>query len=319
MDFSKFLRVFQKDKFRRLNLILLVLFFLTFPNQNAYQAKQPESDKPLVRAIDFPSLELKDYPVNKTGVKPPLNSAKSVLVIDLPTKAIIYSQNPDCQVYPASTTKIMTALVSLESYLPQEVVTVKNSYNVGQVVGFVKGERVTIKDLLYALLVGSGNDAAEILAQNYPGGETAFIKRMNDLANQFHLDNTHFVNVSGVEDPGHRTSAHDLAILASIALQNPLLAEIVSTKKIIIADLDGNNKHVLENTNKLVGSLTGVKGLKTGWTENAGECLVAYTERSGRQILTVVLGSLDRFGETTKLIDWVFDNFSWKIIDTRNQ
>jgi len=317
--FKSFLKVFSKNKKLKLNLVLLSLFFLIFPNQNAYQAWQFDTNgKPLARNIDINFGPLKDYPVNKTQEKPPNLVAGSALVIDMPSKTILFSKNPDTKLLPASTTKIMTALVALDSYKLDDLLEVKNTYNVGQVVGLVQGQKMTFRNLLYALLVDSGNDAAQILAQNYPLGEDVFIKKMNEKAAGLKLKDTHFTNVSGIDAYNHRTTAHDLALLAAIAMQNPIFSQAVATKEIQIEDVSGEI-YALENTNKLVGVVLGVKGVKTGWTENAGECLVTYTERNGKEIITVVLGSNDRFGESTRLINWVYDNFEWKTLNTKDQ
>lgn len=318
--FQSFLKVFAKNKKLKINLVLLSLFFLIFPTQNAYQAWQFDPNgRPLARNIDINFGPLKDYPVNKTGAKPPRLVASSALIIDIPSKTILFSKNPDEKLLPASTTKIMTALVSLDTFKPDDLLEVKNTYIVGQVVGLKQGQKMSFRNLLYALLVDSGNDAAEILAQNDPQGETAFIEKMNKKAEELQLHDTHFTNVSGLDAYNHRTTAHDLALLTATALHDPIFAETVSTKTVQIEDATGENFYTLENTNKLVGTVSGVRGVKTGWTENAGECLVTYTKRNGKDIITVVLGSNDRFGESTRLIDWVYDNFEWRTINTKDQ
>lgn len=312
----KFFKVFQKNRTLKINFILLCLIFLIFPYQNAYQSWQPENGRPRISDVDWQVNKSEILPVNKTGIAAPWVSAQAVIIIDLPGKNILYAKNPDQKLLPASTTKIMTALVAMDFFRDDDVLTVDKKYNTGQVIGLEVGEKISFQNLLYALLVGSGNDAAQILAYNYPGGERAFLEKMNQKAQEWHLVNTHFINVSGIDAYNHRTSARDLVFLSAIALQIPEFEEIVSTEKITVADISGEQKHILENTNKLLGQVTGVKGVKTGWTENAGECLVTYTDRQSGKILTVVLGSGDRFGESTKLINWVYDNFSWETIDT---
>ncbi len=317
-NFPQFLKVFQ-DKNRRLNLILLTLFFLIFPSQNYYQSLQPKGSRPLAREINFSLPEMAKQPINKTGVKAPFLSARSVFIIDIPSKTIILSKNPDLSLLPASTTKIMTALVALEEFELNETLLVKEELEIGQVVGLKKGQQFKFEDLLYGLLVGSGNDAAFIIAQNYPQGITAFIEKMNQKANELCLQETNFINVTGVEAYSHKTTSHDLAILTAEALKNSTFRKVVSTKEIKIADLSGKKEYLLKNTNKLVGEVLGVKGVKTGWTEHADECLVTYVEREQGQILLVLLGSQDRFGETKKLINWVYQNFDWQTIDTNYQ
>jgi len=192
----------------------------------------------------------------------------------------------------------------------------------GQDIGLVEGERIIFKNLLYGLLVSSGNDVALVMARNYPGGEISFVKAMNQKAESLNLTHTYFANPTGLDsDPEGNlltdfsyTSALDLARLAAEALKNQLLLEIVSTASMTINDVEGKISHQLNNINELLNYLPGMKGVKTGWTEEAGECLVGYTEREGHGVITVVLGSQDRFGETVKLTNWIFDNFRWQEI-----
>jgi len=176
------------------------------------------------------------------------------------------------------------------------------------------GEKITAENLLYGLLVGSGNDAAQTLAENFPGGMANFVSAMNRKAWEIKLSGTHFANPMGLDEENHYSTARDLAQLALIAIKNPSFAKIVSTSEFIATDISGTIVHKLKNTNELVGKADGVKGVKTGWTQNAGGCLVSLIEKSGRRIVIVVLGSEDRFGETEKLVDWIFVNFVWKII-----
>lgn len=318
-QFPKFLKVIQKKDYRKVNFILLTIFFLTFPVQNSYLLIQPSGDKPLVRPAGYKLDSDLVLPVNISGKPAPDLSAKSVLVIDLPTKTVLYSKNPDLVLLPASTTKIMTALVGLEHYKFDDILVVKNNWKIGQTIGLKPEEKLTFKGLLYGLLVGSGNDAAYTIAENYPGGMRAFIARMNEKGQELSMKSTHFVNVSGVEDDGHVTTVHDLGILSAEALKNKEFSEAVATGKVKITDIEEKHEHLLENTNQLLDNIVGVKGVKTGWTESAGECLVAYIERPKGKIITVLLGSQDRFGETETVIDWVYNNFEWRFIDTIRQ
>ena len=315
--FPKFLKVFQKKKYLKINLVLLSLFFLTFPNQNYYQSLQLENGKPLTQKIDFEIALPDKLPVKKSASPAPAMTARSAVVIDLPTMSVLYAKNPDLSLLPASTTKIMTALVAIDHYQPDQVLTINENYRIGQILGLKKGSKFTFKSLLYGALVGSGNDAAYALAENYPGGFKAFVMEMNNKGKSLNLNNTYFSNVSGVEAYNHKTTAHDLAVLSAYALNNKTFAGIIGIKTAMISSVDGKQDYLLENTNKLIGKILGVKGVKTGWTENAGECLVAYVERPEGKVLTVLLGSLDRFNETSRLIDWTYRNFSWNSsIDT---
>jgi D-alanyl-D-alanine carboxypeptidase len=134
---------------------------------------------------------------------------------------------------------------------------------------------------------------------------------MNDKASDLHLDHTTFKNPSGVEQYGHVTTARDLAVLAAVALDNKIIAEMAKTKLITVTDVTGQIVHRLETTNELLGVIPGLAGLKTGWTDNAGECLVSYVERDGHKIIVVVLDSLDRFGESSALINWAYAHHDW--------
>lgn len=234
--------------------------------------------------------------------------------MDLDSRALLYVKNPDLSLMPASTTKIMTALVVLERDRLNKTINVGKVYTVGQVMKLQPQEEITIKDLLYGLLVQSGNDAAMALASDYPGGVEAFVKKMNEKAKEIYLKNTTFTNPIGIEEYGHYSTAHDLTLLAAFALKNQEFQSIVATKEITVFDKSGKIKHVLNNVNQLLGEVEGIKGVKTGWTENAGECLIAEVERNNHQIITVVLGSQDRFQETKTLIEWVFANHKWQPI-----
>ena len=311
--FPKFLKVFQKKKYRKINLILLSLFFLTFPNQNFYQSLKLNKARPLTQKINF-KIPLPDkLPVKKSDIPAPAMTARSAVVVDLPTMSVLYAKNPDLPLLPASTTKIMTALVALDHYQPDQVLTINKNYRIGQILGLKKNSKFTFKSLLYGALIGSGNDAAYALAENYPGGFKAFVIQMNNKGKNLNLNNTLFSNVSGVEAYNHKTTAHDLAVLSAYALNNKTFADIVEKKTAMISSIDEKQEYLLENTNQLIGKIPGIKGIKTGWTENAGECLVTYIDRPEGKVLIVALGSLDRFGETSRLIDWTYRNFSWNL------
>lgn len=266
----------------------------------------------VVRSYVLPGISPSLYPLSD-GVSAPSNSARAIVVQDAVGRSILYSKNPDTLLLPASITKIMTALVALDHWGDLEtVITVKNEDRaIGQTIDLERGEQITLKNILYGLLVHSGNDAALALADNFPGGYSAFVAAMNTKAKALHLDHTVFKNPSGVEQYGHVTTARDLAILAGIAMQNPLIAKLVDTREITVMDVSGGISHHLTTTNELLGELEGLKGLKTGWTLNAGECLVSYVERDGHKIIVVVLGSLDRFGDTTKLVEWAYTHHRW--------
>lgn len=242
----------------------------------------------------------------------PIISAQAALAIDLDSGVTLYEKDPDKLLLPASTTKIITALVAMD-YYPLDMVLKVGKFKVeGQKMGLVESEKITADDLLYGLLIFSANDAAEVLAQNFPGGRDLFIAAMNLKAHQLHLENSNFINPSGLEGGTHVSTARDLIRVSEIAMQDPKFAEIVGTKEKEVKSVDGKISHKLVNINELIGSLDGVLGVKTGWTENARENLVTYIERNERKIMIAVLASQDRFGETRELIGWIFDNYEWK-------
>lgn len=248
------------------------------------------------------------------AVPVPVVTAQSVYIYDPDSGTTIYAKNSETTVYPASTTKLMTALVALGHYDLDEVLTVESASDVlGQSIHLAKGDRLTVESLLYGLLVDSGNDAAVVLAENYPGGYNQFVAKMNQKARELDLVKTDFTNVTGLSNPNHVTTAKDMTVIGNEAIKNAVIRKIVATKSITISDVTGEKKFFLESTNKLLG-LTGVKGLKTGWTPQSGECLITLVTRDGKSIVITLLNSTDRFGESIKLIDWVYDNFSWKQI-----
>lgn len=293
-----------------LGLAILILFLL--PGQNDYQTLVIRPQPAKVRGSSITLNPTPPIPV-LTGTKAPFLTARAVIVMDAASGTVLYQKNPDTPLFPASTTKIMTALVALEAYPLDQVLTVKQAdAAIGQNIGLKVGESITAENLLYGLLVKSGNDAALALAENYPQSYSAFIDRMNQKAQDWHLNKTQFKNVSGVEQWGHQTTVRDLAVLTKQAMRQETFAQMVATPAITVTDITGQVAHQLKNINQLLGVIPGLRGVKTGWTESAGECLVTDTVRDGHEIIIVVLGSQDRFGESAALIDWAFANHQWQ-------
>ena len=249
------------------------------------------------------------YPVIKTAFVPQI-SAKGAIIMDGDSKIVLYSKNPDLRFSTASTTKIMTAIVGLEHFKPTDILTVKNATNEGSVLGFFEGENFTFENLLYAMLLPSANDAALAISDNYPGGENAFVSKMNEKAKQFNLHNTHYGDTSGLFDQQDYTTPFDLARLASFSVQNKDFRKVVSTQEEVITDTTGASVYYLTNLNKLLGT-DGVTGIKTGFTEEAGQVLVTSKIEKGKTIIIVVMGSEDRFSDTQKLLDLVTNNLTY--------
>ena len=253
-----------------------------------------------------------DLPVLDENVSFPILSAQSVLAVDMVSGVYLYEEDPQKILLPASTTKIITALVSLDAYEPNQTLKVGKVSVEGQKMGLVWGEEIKFIDLLKGLLIYSSNDAAEVLANNHPGGRELFIALMNKKAIDLGLTNTHFSNPSGLDAVDQYSTARDLITISEVAMKNSLFSEIVGIQKETVTSVNGKTTHKLVNINKLLGEVEGVLGVKTGWTENARENLVTYVERGGRKVMIVVLGSSDRFGETKELIEWIYNNYSWE-------
>ncbi|MHB1253345.1 MAG: D-alanyl-D-alanine carboxypeptidase family protein [Candidatus Humimicrobiaceae bacterium] len=248
--------------------------------------------------------------------------ASSALVMDYNTGEVYWKKNPDFPMYPASTTKMMTAIIAIEniSDFNQKIKISKNASGSNHSsITFRKGDEITLIDLLKAALIVSINNAAVALGEYVAGDTEKFIDMMNKKAKEIGALNTNFENTNGLDSnfPLHKTTAGDLAKIASYCLKNELFKEIVSTKEAVIHI---NKKELnIKNTNTLLNE-DFIKGIKTGYTENAGYCLVAYSKKNNMELITVVLNS-SPYGknyDTMRLINWVYDNFSnKKIVDSK--
>jgi serine-type D-Ala-D-Ala carboxypeptidase (penicillin-binding protein 5/6) len=298
---------FEKNKFLYLLMLSFVLISTTAISANT-------NINEIIKYIT-PQKNTKAYsdlPVLNEGAVYPIVSAQSVMAVDLTSGVTLYEKDPNKALLPASTTKIVTALVAIDTYLPDQVLKVGKVTVEGQKMGLVWGEEIKFIDLLNGLLIYSANDAAEVLAQNHPGGRDLFIGLMNKKVKDLGLTNTHFTNPVGLDSGAQYSTTRDLVVVAKEAMKNETFAEIVGTKEKIVKSVDNRFTHRLMNINKLIGEVDGVKGVKTGWTENARENLVTYIDRNNRKVMIVVLGSSDRFGETKELIEWVYGNYRWQ-------
>ncbi len=237
----------------------------------------------------------------------PSLTAEAALVVDLDADQVLYSRRAEAPLPPASTVKLMTALLTVRhAGLSQRVaVSARAAATSGSRMGLIAGETLTVRELLYGLLLPSGNDAAVALAEHMAGSETAFVQMMNETAAALGLRATRFANAHGSDAPGQTTSAADLVIMAKAVLAHPVLAQIVATSRAQVGD------RMLVNTNQLLGVYQGADGVKTGTSDAAGECLVASVTRDGHRLLTVVLGSQDRYADTRALLDFVENGWQW--------
>lgn len=297
-----------------MKLLYLSMLALVLSVSTVFALSVPQVSRVLAVNTGEPTQIFAPVPVLKSGQATvfPALSAQTALAVDLNSGVSLYEKDPDKRILPASTTKIVTALVVLDSYPLDQVVTIGDIVVDGQKMNLVKGEQITVQNLLYGLLVFSANDAAEALAANFPSGREAFIAAMNQKAVDLHLANSSFTNPAGLDDQNHYSTARDLVLVSEVAMANPIFAKIVGTKSIVIASADNTIKHNLTNVNQLLGEVEGVQGVKTGWTEAAQENLVTYLDRNNHKIMIAILGSQDRFGETKEMIDWIFNNYDWQ-------
>lgn len=303
----------KKHKQRVVSFMIFALFLFQIPAPNIYfNDISASGGLTLGEEISLPAPPA--YPINVTNMTEPLVSAQGVYIVDIPSNVTIYQKNGQESFTPASTTKIVTALVALDKFNLEDVLDVKTVISQGRTMGLHRGEKLTFEALLYGTLIHSANDAAYTIAENYTGAVEAFVIAMNKKISELGLTNTHFTNPIGFDDPSHITTPADLATLAKVAMKNKVFSKIVGTKSITVSDITYTYFHELRNVNELLGKISGVSGVKTGFTENAGEVLVSQLHKDGRNVLFVVLKSQDRFADTSKLIDWVFNNFQWKPI-----
>ena len=235
-------------------------------------------------------------------------SAQSAILLDAQTGRVLYEKNPDRQGLIASTTKIMTALVVCEQCnvldrvrIPKEAVGIE-----GSSLYLKEGEVLTVQDLLYGLMLHSGNDAAVALAIYCGGTVEGFASLMNDKAFRLGMDNSHFVNPNGLDAPGHYSTARDLAVLAAYAMENPIFRQTVSTKTVTV----GNRQ--LRNHNRLLWQVEGADGVKTGFTKAAGRILVSSATRDQRRLIAVTMNDPNDWADHAVLLEEGFQQYQVK-------
>jgi serine-type D-Ala-D-Ala carboxypeptidase (penicillin-binding protein 5/6) len=239
-------------------------------------------------------------------------SAKSAYVEDVDSGTILFERNSQRILLPASTTKLMTALVVLEEFNLENVIVVPTLPKVdGLKYEFEPNEQILVQDLLKAMLIQSSNDAAYILALSSSKGFGGFVESMNQKAQELNLKQTQYKNPAGFDDDTQKSTARDLVILSKEFMQDEFLAQIVATKEAVITDVSGEFQHYLTSTHQLLGLDPTVVGIKTGTTEGASQVLITQFNREGHNIIIVVMGSEDRYLETMRLIDWVFNAYVW--------
>ena len=251
----------------------------------------------------------------KVSLSPPTVSARSALLMDADSGRILYEKNAHTRMGMASTTKLMTALVALSLSDKDRVISIpKEAVGIeGSSVYLVEGERLTLEELILALLLSSANDAATAIAISLAGSEDAFADKMNEYARSLGLTDTHFTNPHGLYCEDHYTTASELGIIAAEALKNETIRTIAATKKATIPHDGKADTRLLVNHNKLLRSYNGAIGMKTGFTKATGRCLVSAAERDGLTLICVTLNAPDDWRDHTALLDFGFDNFERRI------
>ncbi len=299
-------------KNKKLKILFIIIFLISITNRMCWaddlvEANNEEEVKEIIQtAVD----------VNE---EPKINS-KAAIIYDRQTGRTLWGKNQNEKRKMASTTKIMTAIVVIENVNLQEIVKVssKAANTGGSRLGLSKDAEITVNDLLYGLMLCSGNDAAVALAEHTAGSIEEFATIMNQKADELGLENTSFVTPHGLDEEEHYTTAEELAKITDYALKNEKINSIVRTRTYTVT-INGYGK-TISNTNELLGHLDGVYGVKTGFTNGANRCLVTATKRGDMNIICIVLGAdtkKDRTKDSIKLIEYAFKNY--KMIDISNE
>ena len=309
-DFTKVLNISIKILCIFLVFLILISFF------NIQKANDTDEASYDLEEIDNENIDIdeiqKEVIETSTNVEDLKLDSRIGLIYDRASGRVLYEKNGNKQTPMASTTKIMTAIVVLENAKLNEVVKIdsKAAGTGGSRLGLKKNDKITVNDLLYGLMLRSGNDAAVALANYVSGSIEGFADMMNNKAEEMGLKNSHFIVPHGLDNEGHYTTAFELAKMADYALKIDKFKEIVSTKTTTI--YINNYPKAINNTNQLLGSVSGVYGVKTGFTNGAGRCLVSACKRDDLDIITVVIGAnttKERTSDTIKLIQYADQKF----------
>ncbi|WP_373864156.1 D-alanyl-D-alanine carboxypeptidase family protein [Paenibacillus glycanilyticus] len=248
-------------------------------------------------------------------------SANASALVDVKSGRILYSENGDQSMRIASLTKIMTAIVAIEhGKLSDQVKTSNRAVGKeGSSIYLQLGEEMTLLNMLYGLMLRSGNDAATAIAEHVGGSEEGFVHLMNEKAEMLGLTNTQFKNPHGLDAEGHYSSANDLAKLTAYALRNPVFAEIVSTKVKSVPNPHEKWQYSWTNKNKMLAMYEGADGVKTGYTKKALRCLVSSATRNGQQLAAVTLNDRDDWVDHSQMLDWGFKHYPLMEVASKGQ
>ena len=308
----------MKNVKNKIKLIFIILLITTLINNTKIclaNTEENEEDEKVLYENIVKELEDENNSIetSTTNQKPTINSRRYV-IYDRNSKKAIYGKDENKQTAMASTTKILTATVVLETCKDlNEVVTIsaKAARTGGSTLGINTGDKITVNDLLYGLLLRSGNDTAVALAEYIGGSVEKFAELMNNKAKEIGLENSHFVTPHGLDDPNHYTTAYELAYLTDYALKNEKFSNIVGTKYATIS-INGISREIKNTNELLLSDVEGIYGVKTGFTNNAGRCLVTSVKRGNMDLIVVVLGAdtrKDRAKDSLKLIDYAFKEY----------
>lgn len=257
-------------------------------------------------------------PIENLVIRPddrlPAVTARSAVIMEASTGTILYARDMDARRYPASTTKMMTLIVALERGNLDDIVTVSDhaAQTGGSTLWLEPGQQVRLLDLLYGMMMVSGNDATVAVAEHIAGNVDDFAKMMTDKAKEIGAADTSFVNTSGLPDERHYTTAHDLALIAAYGYKNPMFEQIVSTKEKELTWTKYADGQTVRNENQMLWLYPGANGVKTGYTDDAGRCLVAAANRDGVQLITVVLDSLYMWNDSIAMLNYGFSQVQTK-------
>ena len=249
------------------------------------------------------------------------SGSSAEIVVELNTGRILHEKNAYEKKYMASTTKILTAITIIENCKIDDVVTVtKETVGVeGSSIYLEAGERLSVKDLLYGLMLRSGNDCAETLAVHCSGSIEKFADLMNNTAKRIGANNSNFINPHGLHDENHYTTAYDLSLISRYAMKNEIFREIVGKKSVIIPHITRDYNRKLINKNKMLNDFEGANGIKTGYTKKAGRCLVSSCVRDGMELICVVLNCPPMFERSKELLNTTYNNYqNVKIVESDN-
>lgn len=278
------------------------------------------SRAPKVLLVLFVLLFLKNGSV--LGMSRPDVAASAAVLMDFETGKVIFTKNSYERRAPASTTKILTALVALERGEMNQIVTtsINASKTDGSSIWLASGEKHTLEELLYGVLLSSGNDASVAIAEGLAGSEAEFVSWMNEKAQVIGAKDSNFKNSNGLPEPGHYSTAYDLALIARYALHNSVFAEMVKTKKKTINWPGRDYNRLMVNHNKLLWRYQFADGVKNGYTRQAGKCLVASATKNGQRLIAVVLNSKQMYEDSKRLLEYGFDNYQLvKVIESEQK